>query len=304
MSAASTVVDVGAQRLAQLAGEVGQVLAHARLQRRGLGARSCRPRCSSTFLPRRAAVPWRARCAPPARAPAAPASGGACARLWRMNVDSRSASASALSSSSAPPLVRHGGAQVRHAARPARARRGRRPARAWPTPGRSPARARSAARCLRAKRIVSASSAVVEQIGLGDHEDQPIARRAQDALLEELPLRRGQDLRGVEQEDRGVGARHVAVGDLGALLVDVVDARRVDDGQPVREDAAPGASARRGGSPRRLHAVARLARARPVLRTCPRSWPAVSHVIGRARRRRSDALARLEDQRRRAARAP
>ena len=76
---------------------------------------------------------------------------------------------------------------------------------------------------------------VVEQIGLRDHEQQPIAVRAQDALLEELALGRGQDLRRVEQEDRGVGARQVAVGDLGALLVDVVDARRVDDREVVLE---------------------------------------------------------------------
>ena len=74
---------------------------------------------------------------------------------------------------------------------------------------------------------------LVEEIGLGHHEQQPIARRAQDPLLEELPLGGGQDLRRVEQEDRRVGARQVAVGDLGALLVDVVDAGRVDDGELV-----------------------------------------------------------------------
>ena len=74
---------------------------------------------------------------------------------------------------------------------------------------------------------------VVEQVGLRDHEDQPIARRAQDALLQELALRRGQDLRRVEQKHRRVRARQVSVGDVGPLLVDVVDARRVDDRQPV-----------------------------------------------------------------------
>jgi len=26
---------------------------------------------------------------------------------------------------------------------------------------------------------------IVEQVGLGDHEDQPVARRTQDALLQE-----------------------------------------------------------------------------------------------------------------------
>ena len=141
-------------------------------------------------------------------------------------------------------------ARCRAAAAAARARRSRpapRRTASSPDPARSPASARFAdtgkiagsgtiaARCWRAKRQRLRQLRLVEQIRLRHHEDQPVARRAQDPLLEELPLRRGQDLRRVQQEDRRVGARQVAVGDLGALLVDVVDARRVDDRQLVRQ---------------------------------------------------------------------
>jgi hypothetical protein len=45
-------------------------------------------------------------------------------------------------------------------------------------------------------------------------------------------------LRAVEQEQARVGARDVAVGDLGALLVDVVHARRVDERDAVLQDLA------------------------------------------------------------------
>ena len=90
---------------------------------------------------------------------------------------------------------------------------------------------------------------LVQQVDLGDDEDQPVARRAQDALLEELALGRGQDLRRVEQEHRRVGARQVAVGDLGALLVDVVDPGRVDQRQPVLQHGRRVCRSRRGGWP-------------------------------------------------------
>ena len=73
----------------------------------------------------------------------------------------------------------------------------------------------------------------VEEIRFGHHEQQPIARRSQDPLLEKLPLRRGQDLGGIEQEDGGVGAGQIPVGDFGPLLVDVVDARGIDDGEVI-----------------------------------------------------------------------
>ena len=156
------------------------------------------------------------------------------ARLWRTNADSRVASAERVVEQQPPPLVRDRRAQ-------------RRDERVQPRPGaiagqRALRRHRKDRRLGHDRRQVLAREAqrlrqlgLVEQIRLGDHEDQPVARRAQDPLLEELPLRRGQDLRRVEQEHRRVGARQVAVGDVGALLVDVVDARRVDDRQLVRE---------------------------------------------------------------------
>ena len=75
----------------------------------------------------------------------------------------------------------------------------------------------------------------VEQIGLAHHEDQTVAAGAQDPLLQELALGCGEDLPGVEQEHHRVGARNVAVGDVRALLVDVVHAGGVDHGDPVGE---------------------------------------------------------------------
>ncbi len=70
---------------------------------------------------------------------------------------------------------------------------------------------------------------VVEQIGLADHEHQPIATGAQDAFLDEAAFGSREDLRGVQQEQGRIGTRYVAIGDVRALFIDVVDPRRVYD---------------------------------------------------------------------------
>ena len=75
-----------------------------------------------------------------------------------------------------------------------------------------------------------------QQIHLAEDEDQLVLRAPQDPLLQERALRLLEHLRAVEQEQHRVGARDVAVGDLGALLVDVVDARRVDERDVVLQD--------------------------------------------------------------------
>ena len=77
-----------------------------------------------------------------------------------------------------------------------------------------------------------------QHVHLAEDEDQPIARALEHAAAQELALAVLERLAGVEQEHDGIGARHVAVGDLGALLVEIVDARGIDEDDVVLEQLA------------------------------------------------------------------
>ena len=276
--------------VAQLGGEVGQVLAHARLERRGLGAHGLRRALQHLLAPSAAA---------PARAPIRSSQLGH-RQLQRAPVDRQ-----ALADERREPASRRR-ARCRAAAAAARAPTVAprcRDERLQPRPARSPASARFAdtgkiagsgtiaARCWRAKRQRLGQLGLVEQVGLGDHEDQPVARRAQDALLEELPLGRGQDLRRVEQEHRRVGARQVAVGDVGALLVDVVDARACRRWSAGSRSSGDGWRDLDVVERRRLR---RRPRALPALLRSDRCQPSTVSQSPSARARRSAPLAAFD----------
>ncbi len=76
----------------------------------------------------------------------------------------------------------------------------------------------------------------VEQILLAQHEDQLVPGAPHQPLLNERALGALEHLGAVEQEEHRVGARDVAVGDLGPRLVDVVDPRRVHQRDLVAQD--------------------------------------------------------------------
>jgi hypothetical protein len=69
----------------------------------------------------------------------------------------------------------------------------------------------------------------VQQVHLVDDEHHLVAAAAQQLAHDELALALFQDLPGIQQEEHGVCLRNVLVGDLGARVVQVVDARGVDE---------------------------------------------------------------------------
>ena len=75
-----------------------------------------------------------------------------------------------------------------------------------------------------------------EQIPLGDDEDDLVARRLEELVVQEDALALLEDLPGVEQEEHRVGARDVAVRDVGALEREVVHAWRVDEEDALAQE--------------------------------------------------------------------
>jgi len=78
----------------------------------------------------------------------------------------------------------------------------------------------------------------VQQVHLAEHEDQAILGRLEDAAAQKLALAILERLPCIEQEHDGIGARHVAVRDLRALLVEIVDARGIDQHDVVDQQVA------------------------------------------------------------------
>ncbi len=110
---------------------------------------------------------------------------------------------------------------------------------AWPRAGRSSDRARPSTRCSRANLRVSsrssgASRSILPMTKIILSRERRKMRCSRNARSDCL-----QHLRTVEQKQDRVRARDVAVGDLGALLVDVVHAGRVDERDAIAQGSPP-----------------------------------------------------------------
>src|ERR1019366_686315 len=75
-----------------------------------------------------------------------------------------------------------------------------------------------------------------KEVPLGDDEDDLVARRLEELVVEEDALALLQDLPRVEEEEHGVGARNVAVRDVRALEGEVVHAGCVDEENALAEE--------------------------------------------------------------------
>jgi hypothetical protein len=77
---------------------------------------------------------------------------------------------------------------------------------------------------------------VAPDVALGDHEDDLVARLPEQLLLQEDALALFERLPRVEQEEHGVRARDVRVGDVGALQRQIVHPWRVDQHDALSQD--------------------------------------------------------------------
>ena len=85
------------------------------------------------------------------------------------------------------------------------------------------------------RRALRCCSSVVQDVPLRDDEDDLVARGLEQLVLEEAALALLEDLARVEQEEHRVGARDVAVGDVGALQRQIVHAWGVDEEDALLE---------------------------------------------------------------------